>query len=779
MQVALKKTLKKVAAVSTSLALAGITVSGALAAGLGDLPSPFGSSPSMNVVVYGSAGSDMAAVNDVVSALGGAPVSSGNTYTLGGMNTAPLAVVDFEQGERNDLSVGATLSSEFGTEMDETDSIGLKEFSVGIDIGSDKDYDAHEVITLTTGPTLTTALEQADDDFGDKTFIQLSSGTIGYQVKFEENLDAVNNLTAATSDDTVTIPFLGKNLLIISATASSITAYAGDKVSLRIGDTVKVGDKTVKLDGVDDNSALITVDGEAESIDEADRERVAGVEIYVDDVFNSDDDANDKAVLIVEGSTGQAVETYSAGEEYVDEDENHYLWEWNLASLSSINKDSITLGIKLSEDLDEATDTFEPEIMNLGLLKTNQGFLAEGDYLCLPHRYACLLLEGSASDLSWNEYVFDIDTEDLNTTWDGSSSTFAANLNNQNTLRIQARGVGNNRGFIMVDGYAGADETKAQTDTIWLHYNGSVGGLYNGTLAVYYADKDTNKPIRLDLDDSDTKKDLDDSIVSPNGTIMVAKFDNGDYNAPIWVNLTQAHNSVTTKSVFFIVGGLNSASNLTFDFQPAANTTSGIGYLGSADGDSATGDFFYSATDITGYDKDVRKRDGVVVKDPESNLDNDKVVLSVPNDDEYKFWVRVAKPKSGASSSPSSPAAPKAPTLAMKDTEVGDVATLGKNVVAVGGPAVNKVTANLLGLSFPTYGSGVAGLSEGKAMLEMKDLAGGKKALLVYGWEADDTRRAALVVKNSADPSIAPKLKDKMSVMVSGTTLTVSGITVA
>ena len=50
MQIALKKTLKKVAAVSTSLALAGVTVTGALAAGLEVLPAPFGSSPATNVV---------------------------------------------------------------------------------------------------------------------------------------------------------------------------------------------------------------------------------------------------------------------------------------------------------------------------------------------------------------------------------------------------------------------------------------------------------------------------------------------------------------------------------------------------------------------------------------------------------------------------------------------------------------------------------------------------------------------------------------------------------
>src|SRR3989344_2537316 len=100
---ALRKTLRKVAAVGTSLALVGVTVSGALAAGLGDLPSPFNNNAAQTVVVYG-ANADLDAANDVVVALGGS-VSTGTTPT------GTLSVSDFETGERDDLEVGRPVTA--------------------------------------------------------------------------------------------------------------------------------------------------------------------------------------------------------------------------------------------------------------------------------------------------------------------------------------------------------------------------------------------------------------------------------------------------------------------------------------------------------------------------------------------------------------------------------------------------------------------------------------------------------------------------------------------
>jgi len=80
----------------------------------------------------------------------------------------------------------------------------------------------------------------------------------------------------------------------------------------------------------------------------------------------------------------------------------------------------------------------------------------------------------------------------------------------------------------------------------------------------------------------------------------------------------------------------------------------------------------------------------------------------------------------------------------LDDSEVTDVAMY--NAIVVGGPAANAVAAELLGLTYPSYGTD-SGLSEGEAMIKMVN-NGAKVAMIVFGWEADDTRRAAKLLES-------------------------------
>ena len=362
---ALRKTLKKVAAVGASLALVGVTVSGALAAGLGDLPAPFNNNPSQTVVVYGDAGSDADSSNDLVVAVGGTPRSGGTAYSVGGVS-GELTLDDFETGERQDIAVGAELDDDFGRTIDETDASGLTDGSISIDIARDSDYDFHEVCDIGDGggdePMLTTAIDQGDEDFGENAALVLPEEDFQCRIEFEEDLDANNTISRATDDDTITIPFLGKTLVITGATRTSITAYTGDKFKLKVGDTLNIGGKTISLDGVDDDGVLVDVDGVPESINEQDRERVNGVEVYVEDSFNSDVDANDQAVIVA--SAGEAIETYDNGDQFPGEDENNFLWEWNLTGLNETDQDLIVLGVMLHEDMFSAEeDEFEDDTL--------------------------------------------------------------------------------------------------------------------------------------------------------------------------------------------------------------------------------------------------------------------------------------------------------------------------------------------------------------------------------------------------------------------------------
>ena len=87
------------------------------------------------------------------------------------------------------------------------------------------------------------------------------------------------------------------------------------------------------------------------------------------------------------------------------------------------------------------------------------------------------------------------------------------------------------------------------------------------------------------------------------------------------------------------------------------------------------------------------------------------------------------------------------------DTEVADVKD--KNLIIVGGAGINKVAAEALKLTFPTYGSDSAWTNAtgvdaaGKAVVSLMDspYTTGKFAMLVAGWEGVDTARASKVLK--------------------------------
>ncbi len=66
------------------------------------------------------------------------------------------------------------------------------------------------------------------------------------------------------------------------------------------------------------------------------------------------------------------------------------------------------------------------------------------------------------------------------------------------------------------------------------------------------------------------------------------------------------------------------------------------------------------------------------------------------------------------------------------------------NVISVGGPCINSVTAEIMGLTYPACGAD-SGLSEGEGIVKLYE-SGDKVAIVVAGWEAEDTTRATRVL---------------------------------
>jgi len=68
-----------------------------------------------------------------------------------------------------------------------------------------------------------------------------------------------------------------------------------------------------------------------------------------------------------------------------------------------------------------------------------------------------------------------------------------------------------------------------------------------------------------------------------------------------------------------------------------------------------------------------------------------------------------------------------------------------QNLIVIGGPAINRAAASLLGLKYPAYGTS-SGIQENTGMLKLVEQANGNVAIIVAGWEAIDTQRACRVV---------------------------------
>ena len=196
--------------------------------------------------------------------------------------------------------------------------------------------------------------------------------------------------------------------------------------------------------------------------------------------------------------------------------------------------------------------------------------------------------------------------------------------------------------------------------------------------------------------------------------------------------------------------------------------------LGSSADDAEADELQWGSTptNIGTKDNDLRTAYGVVIKDPEANGADDKVVLEMPAD-QVKAKVVVYGPEGSKTTTGGETikkVVPITTPVAKLDTEIPDPSTVDKNLVLVGGPAVNRLTAQALGLDYPTYGAD-SGIPENAAMIKVIEGAfkEGKVAVIVAGWEAENTRVACSVLQQYE--SFKDALEGNTAVKITGTTV--------
>ncbi len=727
MEIRTRNVIKKIAAIGSGALMAATCFGVAgLATDLSDYPAPFVADGKWVGLI--AVGSD-AAAGDII---GATDIAATLAQVAGG--TAGTTTVTGGKEKEVDLGTYLNATANFGTTaLDDDDLAGLQDTAITIDIAEgDDDFDVSDQLKIsgigTDAASIQTGLTFAanqDEDFKEDAFMAIPKGSIGYYYVFDDAPTATVNLSGADDSYPIELDFLGKKLIITGTTATSVTAQVGEEFFMNTDDTVTVLGHTVKLINVGSAGAVVvSVDGTQETVSGV--EKVGTMRIKVKETFYSDTKAERSATLVI---GEDATKTYDNDDPYIGEDEDDPNWVWDLAGVNGLTP---TIGITWDQVYDDPEEV-----------------IAIGGSFALPNNYVTI----KPTAYTVNDYqTYTIGTE--------SGITLSYNNGTGGDFKTSAKAV-------HIEASGGSDDglkvSTYETDDIYLYLD----TVTNDTI-VFYKDTDDNK-IKDALTYFNTTGDDKFTLEYQDSSIGV----DGVINASGQLTLTidEQNNDGTT-------------NNLNLFLQPVGWAAADLyyGYIGHSDGDTVTAsDLTYGTKDISGWEENTRTQKGLIVHSYDASASSDEFVFEVPSDT-ADMAVNVLISSSGTKTTVTGGAGTMSGVpVAKLDTEITDAKA--QNLILVGGTAVNKLTAEALGLTYPTYGTDASvatGIGAGEATLKLVENAfgGTNTALIVAGWEAADTRAAANVLKDYSAYSATLTGKQVIVKSTAGT-ITLSAPTVA
>lgn len=722
----MKKMIKKIAALGAGVIMTGTTIGSALAVDLTDAyPNEFSSN---TAIVIGTGATADSSAQSVIN------TDLAAVYDTGAVAGTLADEIDDEVPIGQDIS---DTNVGFDFLLDDADLKFLADSEVNFQGTS---YDYREVLVLgrETGiesPSLETSLSSNDDDYQDNIYLEVKRDSIKYFYQFDETI----NVSKATSSQPLTINFLGEELKIYSVdlTTNKFTAYTGEKHVLNGGESVVVNGYTVTLENVGSNSASVDVDGESQIIGTESSLTFANgaIEVAVSETLSKDLLEDSTAVLYI-GEDAQ--QTYNDGDEYKEVDgtcdndpSDLDCWVWdigNLATSSSTTVNNVSsisgpkIGIENDFVLDDATDN-PPTV---------------GECISLPNNYASICFDSLVTGDSDDDYVKLTIKRDtgigLDTIGGISSSSQAVGIrlhvDKEEALRVKTAGWA----------ISNANATDKRTEDIFIVNNASASGVYwedeNGELQ--YAGVILN----------------DDSKVYDTGDLAIIDF--GDTSGTN-INISFGANISATVDAFNITLDINgdNTNDLTdgiddIQIQWGVDGANNFDALGITSASDEAAELRYNGTTITGIgtkDENHRTRYGIIIENPKTHSTSNEVALKIPND-QIEAVIKIGGAGETSTTGP----------MLLEADEVTDKET--QNLILVGGPAINELTADFLGLTFPAYGE-ASGLVADEAVVALK-ANGDNWAMLVYGWEAADTSRAANAVKDGLPTAQAGDMEIKV-----------------
>lgn len=581
-----------------------------------------------------------------------------------------------------------------------------------------------------------TGLTTTDDDYKDKVVMEANTDSIKYYYRFDETIQ----VNKTKSSDALDIKFLGKSLKITSIdSATKFTANVGAEYYLGIGDSVEVNGKEVKLVDVGSGgNVIVTIAGVQDVISADTTKTINGLEVKNDDTFYTDTKAERSAWLVV-GS--DATESYSDGDPYVGEDEDDPIWIWDIGNLNSNTATTVSNAVTAEINATNSGPAFGVELDHNYRDGSDESAIEIGGCIDLPNNYVSICLDSlNVADDDYMDLTFEL-LEGIDLT----SDSRVTGLSNANVLHVKS---GKTDGIKLLSGNGLTNiTTNKETNELWLTTN-----------EMFYYDKDLKKKAFAgnatdgvgfaEIQFEDTKST--NLILNRTfGTTLPVTSESDLYG--IGVNRTW---SLNIESLGDTTDDLRANIDTIRTFW--TNASRNINSLGASKSSEEAGEVAWlirvsngvsNGTNLGTKDENHRTRYGVVVKDPKSAGASDNVQFKIPSDQVQANVVVKGLSVAGGSTSASSGSALATYDLApsgMLDTQVTTPANY--NLILVGGPAVNKLSAQFLGVTYPAYGE-ASGLKSGEALLSLKD-NGDKVALIVAGWAGEDTQRAATVLKN-------------------------------
>jgi hypothetical protein len=231
--------------------------------------------------------------------------------------------------------------------------------------------------------------------------------------------------------------------------------------------------------------------------------------------------------------------------------------------------------------------------------------------------------------------------------------------------------------------------------------------------------------------------DLANSTLTENNIVFTMNYGDSEIDAAL--KAESGANTLSNHTLWIDFGGNGTIGTEDLEFAIQNDGTSFTGFGTTAD-EAEAADAYLGGTAVGTRDYDILSDWGIVITNLDEGFGEDMVTLNIPDEQQIANVIISTLETTSTTN-----------WAAIEDTDVASYSA--KNVIAIGGTAVNKVARKILGLdeNTPIYGTDEAwetatdGVGQGEGILDMvaSPYTTGKYALLVAGYEGTDTEKTA------------------------------------